>query len=347
MSDPSADKSPRRARYSGKNPRRFEDKYKEHQADRYPADVEKIVASGKTLAGSHRPIMVKEILGVLKPLSGEVAVDCTLGHGGHAMHLLQAIQPGGRLIALDTDPVELPKTEARLRGMGGPPESLVVVQTNFAGLVQAIATHASSGTDMLLADLGLSSMQIDDPKRGFSYKLNGPLDMRMNPQKGRSAAEWIAGVSLADLTRTLIENSDEPRSAVLANAILQFQAHTPITTTQSLSKVVRQVMSRSSEVSSTATLQRVFQAIRIAVNDELGSLDALLRQLPTCVKPGGRIAILSFHSGEDRRVKAAFRQGVSNGVFAKIAEDVIRTSYDEQHANPRSASAKLRWAIRS
>ena len=289
--------------------------------------------------------MVDEVLSVLKPLPGEIAVDCTLGHGGHASRLLQAVQPGGKLIALDTDPIELPKAEARLRATGCEPDSLVVVRSNFAGLAHTLAVHAASGVDMLLADLGLSSMQIDDPKRGFSYKHDGPLDMRMNPLKGLSASEWIARISLPDLVHQLTENADEPQAEPLARAILQAQTRSPLTTTQALVAIIRRVMSNNSEATSSATVQRVFQAIRIAVNDEFGALEAFLRQVPTCMKPGGRIAILSFHSGEDRRVKSAFKLGLASGAFARISEDVIRTSYIEQHANPRSASAKLRWAI--
>jgi 16S rRNA (cytosine1402-N4)-methyltransferase len=344
LTDSSAGKPPRRERYTGKNPRRFDQKYKEHQPDRYVDDVEKILGAGKTPAGTHRPIMVEEILAVLKPRAGEIAVDCTLGHGGHASRLLQAIQPDGKLIAFDTDPIELPKTEARLRASGCEPDSLVVVRSNFVGLAHTLAVHATTGVDVLLADLGLSSMQIDDPKRGFSYKHDGPLDMRMNPLRGLSASEWLAKTSLADLAQLLSENADEPQAEPLARAIFQAQSRNPLTTTQSLVAVVRRIMSNKSEATSSATVQRVFQAIRIAVNDEFGALDALLRQLPKCMKPGGRIAILSFHSGEDRRVKTAFKLGLSQGTFSQISEDVIRTSYGEQHANPRSASAKLRWA---
>ncbi len=345
MSDSSAGKPPRRERYTGKNPRRFDQKYKEQQPERYVEDIEKILASGKTPAGSHRPIMVEEILAVLKPLAGETAVDCTLGHGGHASHLLRAVQPGGKLIAFDTDPVELPKTEARLRASGCDPAALIVVRSNFIGLAHSLAIHAACGVDVLLADLGLSSMQIDDPKRGFSYKHDGPLDMRMNPLKGLSASEWIARISETDLAQSLTENADEPQAEPLARAILQAQSRAALTTTQSLVAVVRRSMSNNSEATASATVQRVFQAIRIAVNDEFGALDALLRQLPSCMKPGGRIAILSFHSGEDRRVKTAFKLGLAGGLFSSISEDVMRTSYAEQHANPRSASAKLRWAI--
>jgi len=346
VTDSSAGKLPRRERYTGKNPRRFDQKYKEHAAERYSEDIDRILSSGKTPAGSHRPIMVEEILKVLKPSPGEIAVDCTLGHGGHASRLLQAIQPDGKLIALDADPLELPKTEVRLRASGCAPESLVVVRSNFVGLAHTLATHAPEGVDMVLVDLGLSSMQIDDPKRGFSYKHDGPLDMRMNPQKGLSAADWIAKAAAVNLARVLSENADEPKAELLASAILQAQSSAALSTTQGLATVVRRAMKKSPESTVSATVQRVFQAIRIAVNDEFGSLDALLRQLPTSMKSGGRIAILSFHSGEDRRVKAAFKMGLASSIFAQISEDVVRTSFAEQHSNPRSASAKLRWAVR-
>ncbi len=309
--------------------------------------MEKILASGKTPAGSHRPIMVQEILEVLRPTAGETVVDCTLGYGGHASHLLQAIQPGGKLIALDADPLELPKTEERLRALPCEPESLVVVRSNFVGLAYTLATHAPLGVDALLADLGLSSMQIDDPARGFSYKQDGPLDMRMNPQKGLSASEWLAKISLQELEQQLAENADEPQAESLARTILQAQSRDPLKTTQSLVAVVRRVMSPQAEANINATVQRVFQAIRIAVNDEFGALDALLRQIPSAMKPGGRVAILSFHSGEDRRVKSAFKAGLAKSLFSQISDEVLRPSFAEQHANPRSASAKLRWAIRA
>lgn len=291
--------------------------------------------------------MVREILDVLRPRAGDVAVDCTLGYGGHSRELLKKVQPGGRLIAIDNDPLELPKSEARLRTLGFPEESLVVVRTNFAGLARAIGEHAPQGADMLLADLGLSSMQIDDPARGFSYKQEGPLDMRMNPLRGHSAAQWLAEVTEEQLARTLYENADEPQAAALAEKILHSQGRSPLTTTHALVDVIQRAMPRSSDEAIKETLQRVFQAIRIAVNDEYGVLDALLRQLPQCVHSEGRIAILTFHSGEDRRVKAAFKQGLASGVYSDIAEDVVRASMDEQHANPRSRPAKLRWAIRS
>ena len=350
MTDSTPDKPPRRVRYRGTNPRQFHEKYKEHQPEKYADDVAKVIAGGKTPAGTHRPIMVREVLQALAPQPGQIAIDCTLGYGGHAQELLAAVQPDGRLLALDSDPIEVPKTEARLRALGFPTESLVVKRMNYAGIARLIETEAPGGADVLLADLGLSSMQIDDPARGFTFKVDGPLDMRMNPEHGQSASVLLSKLSEHELARLLKDNADEPLASTMARAILLAHARTPLTTTRALAAVVRRVMTaqsrRSSEMPDDA-VRRVFQALRIAVNDELGSLDTFLEQLPHCLKPGGRVAILSFHSGEDRRVKKAFKNGLTDGLYASIADDVIRPSAEEQRANPRSSAAKLRWAIRA
>lgn len=349
MTDP-AEKPKRRPRYRGTHPRQFEEKYKEHDPDRFADDVAKVVASGKTPAGTHRPIMVREIMQVLAPQPGEFAVDCTLGYGGHARELLAAVQPSGRLLAVDADPMELPKTEARLRTLGFPPESLIVRRSNFAGVAQLIAAESPDGADVVLADLGLSSMQIDNPSRGFTFKADGPLDMRMNPSRGESAAALLARIDRSKLAMLLEENADEPRAAQLAAAIVFAQSREPLTTTQALANVVRDIDSRlpqRSDEHADDAVRRVFQALRIAVNDEFGTLDMLLRNLPFCLKPGGRAAILTFHSGEDRRVKLAFKQGLRDGLYSSIADDVVRASPAEQRANPRSSSAKLRFAMRS
>ena len=350
MSDPACGKPGRRPRYRGKNPRQFAQKYKEHQPGRYNDDVAKVLAGGKTPAGSHRPIMVREVLEVLGPRPGEVVVDATLGHGGHARALLAAVQPGGRLLGVDADPIELPKAEARLRALGFPPEAVVVRRMNFAGLAPFVLAESPGGADALLADLGLSSMQVDDPARGFTFKADGPLDMRMNPERGRSAAELLSSLGVAGLARLLVENADEPDAAELAEAILIAHAGRPLATTRALASVVRAAHARfPRRPDSTAddAVRRVFQALRIAVNDEFGSLDSLLRALPACLKPGGRVAILSFHSGEDRRVKSAFKDGLLDGIFASIAPEVVRASAEERRANPRSSSAKLRSAVRA
>jgi 16S rRNA (cytosine1402-N4)-methyltransferase len=334
---------PRRPRYRGKNPRRFEEKYKERDPQRYGETIAKVLASGKTPAGTHRPVMVQEILEVLAPEPGAIAVDCTLGYGGHAQEILARISPGGRLLGLDADPIELPKTEARLRSLGYGPEVFSAHRSNFAGLPQVLAKAGLPGADLILADLGVSSVQIDDPSRGFSTKQPGPLDMRMNPARGQSAAAFLRGIDAAKLARLLEENSDEPHSERLAAAV----AGKSFSTTLSLASAIRSELSRYSEEAVDLTVRRVFQALRIVVNDEFSALDALLRQLPSCLNPGGRVAILTFHSGEDRRVKKSFESERDAGLYSEISDDVIRPNAAERNANPRSSSAKLRWARRS
>jgi 16S rRNA (cytosine1402-N4)-methyltransferase len=346
MSETPPDKPRRRPRYAGKNPRRFEEKYKEHAPERYAADVAKVLASGKTPAGMHRPIMVREILEVLAPRPGEIAVDCTLGYGGHAQEILRAITPGGRLIGLDVDPVELPKTEARLHALGFPPETLTVQRMNFAGLATLLAREAPGGADVILADLGVSSMQIDNPARGFTFKAHGPLDLRMNPQRGQPAAALLATITESKLAQLLAENADEPHAPLLATALLTAQRRSPILTTTALATIIRATLAPMSRSEPDDAVRRVFQALRIAVNDEFGALDTFLRHLPSCLRPGGRVAILTFHSGEDRRVKHAFKTGLQDGAYAEVAREVVRPGAAELHANPRSASAKLRWARR-
>jgi len=333
----------RRPRYSGKHPRRFAEKYKEHNPQRYVETVAKIIASGKTPAGMHRPIMVTEILDVLTPKPGEVAVDCTLGYGGHAQEILARLQPGGQLLGLDADPIELPKTEARLRAVGFGPETFIAHRSNFAGLPQAMAAQGLAGADCLLADLGVSSMQIDDPARGFSVKLDGPLDMRMNPQRSQSAAALLAKIQPDALATLLVENSDEPHAAELSHAL----AGKTFTTTTQLSAAIRAVSRQLKPDDADLTVRRVFQALRIAVNDEFSALDTWLRHLPASLNPGGRVAVLTFHSGEDRRVKKAFAAGRRDGVFTDVADEVTRPTPAERNANPRSTAAKLRWARRA
>ncbi|MEO6244104.1 MAG: 16S rRNA (cytosine(1402)-N(4))-methyltransferase RsmH [Opitutaceae bacterium] len=347
--DPSSAPAPaalphrRRPRYAGKNPRHFADKYKEHDSARHSAIVAKVLASGKTPAGTHRPIMVAEILETLAPQPGESAADCTLGYGGHAREILARLTPGGRLLGLDADPIELPKTETRLRALGFGPEIFTVHRSNFAGLAQVLASAGLSGVDVILADLGISSMQIDDPARGFSVKHSGPLDMRMNPSRGLPASAFLARLRAADLARLLTDNADEPHAAALAPALVGRDFRT----TTELAEAIRAALPRVNGDAADLTVRRVFQALRIAVNDEFSALDTFLRALPQCLKPGGRVAVLTFHSGEDRRVKKAFAAGQRAGHYAAIADEVIRPSPSEQSANPRSAPAKLRWARRT
>jgi 16S rRNA (cytosine1402-N4)-methyltransferase len=342
MSESPSTPSPhqRRPRYRGKHPRGFDEKYKEQAPQRYLETVAKVMASGKTPAGTHRPIMVAEILEVLSPKAGEVAVDCTLGYGGHAQEILGRIQPGGKVLGLDTDPIELPKTEARLRALGFGPNIFSAHRCNFAGLPRLLAEAGLDGAGLLLADLGVSSMQIDNPARGFSVKHAGPLDMRMNPQRGQPASDLLHKIDADSLAALLAENADEPNAGPLASSL----AGKVLSTTTALAAAVRTALPQLEKESLDLVIRRVFQALRIAVNDEFSALDALLRNLPACLNAGGRVAILSFHSGEDRRVKKSFEAGLRSGGYGEISREVIRPTAEERNSNPRSASAKLRWA---
>jgi 16S rRNA (cytosine1402-N4)-methyltransferase len=342
---PAVDAAPaphrRRPRYGGKNPRRFEDKYKEHAGD--AATLAKVVAAGKTPAGTHRPIMVAEVLAVLKPGPGDVAADCTLGYGGHAREILASISPGGTLLGLDADPIELPKTEARLRALAPGETTFTAHRSNFAGLPQVLASRQLSGADLILADLGVSSMQLDDPARGFSTKADGPLDMRMNPQRGQPASTLLHQIKPDALCAMLAAFADEPQAAKLGPAL----AGKDFASTRQLGEAVRAALPRVGRDEVELSVRRVFQALRIAVNDEFSALETFLRNLPLCLNPGGRVAILTFHSGEDRRVKKSFEMNLAAGIYADIAREVVRATPAEQFSNPRSASAKLRWAKRA
>ena len=334
----------RRPRYKGTHPRRFQEKYKELDPLRFADEKAKVEARGQTPAGSHRPIMVGEILDRLAPNPGESALDATLGYGGHAREIMARLRPGGHLVGLDMDPIELPRTEARLQGEGFGPDIFSARRINFAGLPALIPQ--TGAFDCILADLGASSMQIDNPLRGFSYKADGPLDLRFNPRRGKPASELLAGLSELGLTELLETNADEPFARKIAHALCTVGE--PICSTRQLADVIRGALLAAgfdpTAPQTRTSLQRCFQALRIAVNDEAGVLDQFLAYLPGALKPGGRVAILSFHSGEDRRVKKAFREGFRAGIYAEIATSPERPSYEERRENPRSSSAKLRWA---
>ncbi len=347
---PSEDPAPehrRRSRYSGKHPRQFAQKYKELDPQKHPELIAHVRARGATPAGQHVPILVDEILAVLRPTPGERGVDATLGYGGHATRILERLRPVGQLLALDADSIELAKTEARLREAGHVEPALIVRRTNFASLSGTLDELGwSDGVDFLLADLGLSSMQIDDPARGFTFKHDGPLDMRMNRKRGVSAAQFLARVSVDERGDVLDQNADEPRARLLAQAILARRGS--MTSTLDLARAVRETLETKCEPAvCEQSVRLVFQALRIQVNDEFGVLDRLLEQLPACLRPGGRVAMVSFHSGEDRRIKKSFERGHESGVYGALAETPIRASAAERKDNPRSASAKLRWAVRS
>ena len=290
--------------------------------------------------------MVEEVLRCLRPSPGDVAVDCTLGGGGHAQAILPHLQPRGRLIGLDVDPLELPRTETRLRAAGAGADTFVARRGNFAELPRLLAAEGVTGANLILADLGVSSMQADNPARGFSYKVPGPLDMRMNPSEGEPASALLARLDEETLAALLTENADEPHAELIAR-LLKRQ---PLKTTHAVERLVRTELTASrpqlTKTDVKMSVRRTFQALRIAVNDEFSALDALLRSLPACLAPGGRVAILTFHSGEDRRVKKAFQAGRREGTYADVADEVIRSTKAETFANRRASAAKLRWAVR-
>jgi 16S rRNA (cytosine1402-N4)-methyltransferase len=337
----------RRVRYQGTHPRRYAERYKELDPERNALELEKVRARGDTPAGTHRPICVREVLEILDPKPGDVGLDATLGFGGHAQEILPRILPGGRLFGIDVDPLELPRTEARLRGLGFSEDVLVVRRMNFAG-ASRVLPEAGGGLDFVLADLGVSSMQLDNPARGFTYKAAGPLDLRLNPNRGQPAAALLSTLSETSLADLLVEHSDEPHADAMSRAL----HGQPVTTTTQLADLVRRALQTTVPVATRQqetrkSLQRTLQALRIAVNDEFRVLEQFLALLPVCLKPAGRVAILTFHSGEDRRVKKAFQAGNREGVYERIARDPVRPSAEERRANPRSSSAKLRWAVRA
>lgn len=338
----------RRPRYSGTHPRRFEEKYKELAPEKYAEDVQKVLGRGQTPAGSHRPICVREVLETLDPKPGETGLDATLGHGGHAEELLRRVLPGGRLFGLDADPLELPKTEVRLRALGFDEQAFTARRLNFAGLLKLLP-EAGGGFDFILADLGVSSMQLDNPARGFTFKTEGPLDLRLNPERGQSAAALLRTLSEEALAKLLRDNSDEPHAKAIAKAVFKFRQE--MSTTTALADAVRGALATvklaDPERETTSSLQRVFQALRIKVNDEFSALEQLLRALPLALKPGGRVAIITFHSGEDGRVCGAFADGLAAGLYSSVCEYPIRASAQERHDNPRSKCAQLRWALRN
>jgi 16S rRNA (cytosine1402-N4)-methyltransferase len=349
--DSPSEKPKRRPRYKGTHPRKFSEKYKELNPERYAEEIAKLHAKGKTPAGSHRPICLNEILQILKPNPGQIILDATLGHGGHSQELLKNIIPGGTLIALDQDPIERPKTEKRLRDLMMtqqiPQENFVVGGINFAEARSFLRQNNFAQVDAVLADLGLSSMQIDTPERGFSFKVDAPFDLRMNPARGVPASEILTKLSIKELVLVLSENADEPHAEQIAAALKDQRPTTTTAVAVCVRSVLKKLSSKVQEREGDTPIRRVFQALRIVVNDEFATLDQFLEDLPEFLKPGGRVAILTFHSGEDRRVKKSFQAGFRGGVYSEVAPEPLRASMAEQSSNPRSKSAKLRWATRA
>ena len=343
-------KHQRRVRYKGTHPRTFQEKYKEHQPEKYADTIEKVIRKGGTPAGMHMSICVREILDFLQIQPGQKGLDATLGYGGHTSKMLECLKGEGHLYALDVDPIEIQKTKKRLEDMGYGPQILTIRQLNFADVEQLLP---ESGTfDFALADLGVSSMQIDNPERGFTYKFEGPLDLRLNPEKGISAAERLKHISQPELEGMLLENSDEPYAAEISRTITSMirKGHPIETTTQlrdAIEKALVRVPEKERKEAVKKSCARTFQALRIDVNNEFEVLEAFLEKLPQVMQSGGRIAILTFHSGEDRLVKKSFQRLYREGIYREIAKDVIRPSAEECIRNSRARSTKMRWAIKA
>lgn len=340
----------RRVRYSGTHPRTYKEKYKEHQSEKYADTISKVISKGSTPAGMHISIMVKEILDFLDIKPGQQGLDATLGYGGHTKEMLKSLNGEGHIYGLDVDPIESAKTKERLEKQGFGEDVLTVKLMNFKD-IDKVAEEAGK-FDFILADLGVSSMQIDNPDRGFSYKVEGPLDLRLNPQKGISAAERIRNISAEELTGMLIENADEPYAEEIADAVVTRQKRgEKIVTTKDLQRVIEEALSflpkGEQKEAVKKSCQRTFQALRIDVNQEYEVLYEFLEKLPRVLASGGRVAILTFHSGEDRLVKKSFKRFLKEGEYAEVSKDVIRPSQEECVKNPRARSTKMRWAIKA
>jgi 16S rRNA (cytosine1402-N4)-methyltransferase len=306
-----------------------------------------------TKGGEHRPVLLAECLAAINPQPGQIIVDCTLGFAGHSAALLQAVAPDGLLIACDLDPANIEAAKPKLDAIGG---LYSLHHLNFAGLTQALAMEGAAGVHAILADLGMSSMQVDDRARGFSFMRDGPLDMRMDPTRGRTAADLLNQLPEGDLAAAFRDLGDEPQADRIAAAVIERRATKPFERTGELRELVeaaapvfidRTPGAKSERKQKLMPTARVFQALRILVNRERANLQQLLRVLPQSLLPGGVVAIISFHSGEDRLVKAAFRDGLRSGIYSETSDKPIRPGFEERNANPRSRSAKLRWAKRA
>ena len=341
----------RRVRYSGTHPKSYKEKYKEHDPEKYADTIEKVIQKGGTPAGMHISIMVQEILDFLQIKPGQTGLDATLGYGGHTKEMLKCLEGQGHIYALDVDPIESAKTKERLEKQGFGEEILTVRLQNFAD-IDLVTKETGKKFDFILADLGVSSMQIDNPDRGFSYKVEGPLDLRMNPQKGESAADRLKEVSYEELVGMLVENADEPYAEEIAKTVMNWRKRgKAIETTTHFKEVIeealRVVPEKERKEAVKKSCQRSFQALRIDVNSEFEVLYAFLEKLPEVLAPNGRVAILTFHSGEYRLVKSSFKELQRAGIYSEVSKDVIRPSAEECVRNGRAKCTKMRWAIRA
>ena len=341
----------RRVRYSGTHPRHFHEKYKELNPEKYKDDVAHVISRGATPAGMHISIMVQEILDFLQIRPGMNGADATLGYGGHTRAMLEKLEGNGHLTAFDVDPIESAKTKERLAAAGYGEEILTVRLQNFAEIDKAVAENGKK-FDFILADLGVSSMQIDNPERGFSYKVEGPLDLRLNPLAGVPASERLKEMTREEIEGMLIENADEPYADRIAATMMQWRRkRRPLETTTALRECITEALSflpkNEQKEAIKKSCQRTAQAIRIDVNSEFEVLDAFLSKLPDVLAPGGRVAVLTFHSGEDRMVKKYFKAQLRDGLYSEIADEPIRPTAEECVRNSRAKSTKMRWAIRA
>ncbi len=313
-------KHKRRVRYKGTHPRRFEKKYKELNPEKYGDTIQKVISKGSTPAGMHISICVKEILEFFDIQPGQKGLDATLGYGGHTRKMLEKLQGKGHIYALDVDPIESVKTEKRLHDAGFGEDILTIKHINFANIDQ-VAEEV------------------------------GPLDLRLNPEKGISAAERLEDITKAEFEGMLIENADEPYAKQIAKeTVATMKRGKKIKTTTDLKDVIERALNflpeKERKEAVKKSCQRTFQALRIDVNSEFEVLEELLEKLPDALAPGGKVAILTFHSGEDRLVKHAFKYGKKVGIYSDVAKDVIRPSKEECAQNGRAKSTKMRWAIK-
>lgn len=343
-------KHKRRVRYSGAYPKSYKEKYKELNPEKYADTVSRVIQKGSTPAGMHISICVSEILEFLQIKPGQTGLDATLGYGGHTQEMLKCLDSRGHLYALDVDPIESAKTKERLEKLGFGEDILSIRLQNFADIDRV--SEEAGLFDFVLADLGVSSMQIDNPDRGFSYKTEGPLDLRMNPEKGISAAERLRNITQEELQGMLLENADEPYAGEISReAVTRLKRSKTIDTTGDLRQVIEDALAFLPAAERRETVkkscQRTFQALRIDVNNEFEALYSFMEKLPGVLAPNGRVAILTFHSGEDRIVKKSFKQFYKEGLYREISNEVIRPSAEECSRNSRARSTKMRWAIRA
>lgn len=344
-----AEERKRRVHYSGKYPKKFEEKYKEHNPEKYADEVAHVIDKGSTPAGMHISIMVNEIIDFLDIKPGQRGLDATLGYGGHTRAMLEKLEGKGHITGLDVDPIESEKTLERLRNAGFGEDQFTKVLINFANIDEVAREYGKF--DFVLADLGVSSMQIDNPERGFSYKIDGPLDLRMNPLKGDSAAERLHQITREEFEGMLVENSDEPYAKEIADKVFfRMKQGSRMDTTTELREAIEAALAyvpkEEKKEAVKKSCQRVFQALRIDVNSEFEVLYSFLSKLPDVLNPGGRVAILTFHSGEDRLVKQSFKEMYNEGVYSEICKDVLRPSQEECRRNGRAKCTKMRYAVK-